>query len=100
MKEFFLILGTCVFLNGSTYRCLCPTVWTDQNCGTPVNPCASLPCRNNGQCFALGNQALCICLPGFNGTLCDNPINPCGSNPCKYLNKFLFDFSNSSPSSS
>ena len=57
----------------------------DRNCAIPINPCASLPCRNNGQCITLGNQFLCVCSVGFNGTLCALPINPCSSNPCKMI---------------
>ncbi len=78
-------LGTCIVTNGSSYQCLCPTGWTDINCATPVNPCASSPCLNNGQCISLGNQYLCICTSGYNGTNCQVPINPCSSNPCIIL---------------
>lgn len=82
--HFRTTLGTCIITNGSSYQCLCPSGWTDTNCNTPVNPCASMPCRNNGQCLSFGNQFNCLCSSGFNGTFCEIPINPCDSNPCKY----------------
>jgi len=92
---FKLILGTCVVTNGTAYQCICPAGLTGSNCLTPLNPCGSLPCQNNGQCISLGNQFLCVCTTGFNGTYCEAPINPCASNPCKsfvllvYLKNFL-----------
>jgi Notch-like protein len=78
-----LFLGICIITNGSNYQCVCPTGWTDRNCTIPISPCASLPCRNNGQCITLSNQFLCVCSVGFTGALCALPINPCSSNPCK-----------------
>jgi hypothetical protein len=72
-------------MNGSTYQCLCPTGWTGVNCGTPLNPCGSSPCQNNGQCVSFGTAFLCVCTLGFTGTFCDIQINPCTSNPCKYF---------------
>jgi Notch-like protein len=87
---FKLILGTCVVTNGTAYQCICPAGLTGSNCLTPLNPCGSLPCRNNGQCISLGNQFLCICTTGFNGTYCEAPINPCASNPCKSFVLFVY----------
>jgi hypothetical protein len=76
--------------NSSSFQCLCPPGLTGANCAGITNPCASLPCQNNGQCISLGNQFLCICTLGFNGTFCQTPINPCASNPCKSLILFLY----------
>lgn len=69
--------------NTSGFQCICPPGYTGLNCANIINPCASSPCQNNGQCISLGTQFLCACPLGFNGTLCEIPINPCASNPCK-----------------
>jgi len=75
-------------LNGS-YLCTCPTGYTGVNCETTVNPCASSPCLNNGQCISLGSSFVCACLSGFNGTYCEQQIDPCSSYPCKYFYRNL-----------
>lgn len=72
-------------VNGSTFQCLCPTGLGGTNCATTVNPCASLPCRNNGQCLAFDNAYMCICTTGFSGVNCELQINPCLSGPCKHF---------------
>ena len=78
-----LTLGTCVIVNGTGYQCSCPAGWTGVNCATQVNPCAVLPCLNNGQCITLGTLFVCVCVGGYNGTFCQVPPNPCAINPCK-----------------
>jgi hypothetical protein len=54
-----------------------------------VSGCASLPCRNGGQCLGSARNCsmtscapLCICLPGFTGALCEQQDTSCLTLPC------------------
>ena len=51
---------------------------TGSHCGL-IDFCASQPCRNNGQCIAVGLSAgyRCHCLPGFTGVTCTTNVNEC-----------------------
>ncbi|XP_063398010.1 neurogenic locus Notch protein-like [Mytilus trossulus] len=45
--------------------------------------CASLPCRNNGQCVEVVGGYTCICSSGYTGITCKTLIHPCRRSPCK-----------------
>jgi hypothetical protein len=63
--------ATCINTIGS-YRCICPAWLTDPNCYTPIDVCASLPCRNNGVCvYSYGGLSICRCQSGFTGVFCE-----------------------------
>ncbi|XP_041473706.1 uncharacterized protein LOC121422615 [Lytechinus variegatus] len=48
------------------------------------NPCASRPCRNDGQCFGVsGGSFRCECISGFSGTTCEVNTDECNSFPCQ-----------------
>jgi len=40
------------------------------NMGT-VNPCTQSPCKNNGICNVVQDQAVCSCINGWTGDYCD-----------------------------
>ncbi|KAL9959813.1 hypothetical protein ACROYT_G033169 [Oculina patagonica] len=44
-----------------------------------VDPCASFPCRNGGNCTSTTNNYTCACPNGFNGTDCQEDANECQS---------------------
>ena len=86
------------------YTCLCPPNYGGVNC-TLLNPCASLPCANNGSVLSIciccqfssmfsssasgtcvyvnGTTFQCNCPPGLTGPTCATIVNPCNSNPCR-----------------
>lgn len=50
-----------------------------------LDPCASNPCANSGQCSISNSQYVCTCTPFFSGTNCKQDVNECDANPspCK-----------------
>ena len=49
-----------------------------------VDPCASMPCANNGNCTAAMGPLnyTCECAPGYTGPTCDEEIDACLTVTC------------------
>ncbi|KAF5898231.1 protocadherin Fat 3-like, partial [Clarias magur] len=49
------------------FSCNCPPQYTGTLCESKVSACVPTPCRNRGECKAVGNTFLCGCPKGFTG---------------------------------
>lgn len=75
--------GTCVdHTNG--YACYCPGGYTSADCGTEVDECESIPCKNGAICHDAINGYKCVCNPGYTGINCETEIYECYSLPCRH----------------
>ncbi|VDI09093.1 Hypothetical predicted protein [Mytilus galloprovincialis] len=63
--------GTCVGTGGSKYTCLCQIGYTDHNCQTDIDYCASAMCYNGGTCIDGLTSFVCNCGEDFTGKLCE-----------------------------
>ncbi|CAF4376178.1 unnamed protein product, partial [Adineta steineri] len=68
------------------YSCLCPNGTTGRNCEIDINPCSSIPCKNNGSCIRNSNIEngvyRCNCSTDYFGKHCEY-LNGCISSPCQ-----------------
>ncbi|CAF3778690.1 unnamed protein product [Adineta steineri] len=83
--------GTCIVSSNCVgqicnYSCLCPNGTTGRNCEIDINPCSSIPCKNNGTCIRNSNIEngvyRCNCSTGYFGKHCEY-LNGCISSPCQ-----------------
>ena len=63
--------------------CTCPPGFTDRQCQTNVDNCASSPCINGTCSDERGDDYTCSCERGFTGRNCDININDCASETCQ-----------------
>ncbi|MBS2018957.1 MAG: DNRLRE domain-containing protein [Deltaproteobacteria bacterium] len=76
------VQGTCA--NGQAgYTCTCNPGFTGPRCDTPIDNCASAPCKNGGTCTTSGATYACACAPGFSGTNCEINVDDCAARPCQ-----------------
>ena len=57
--------------DNNSYRCVCQPGYTDQNCQTNINECASNPCQNGGSCADQVNGFACTCTESYTGNNCE-----------------------------
>ena len=55
----------------TSYRCVCQSGYSGQNCDTNVNECASNPCQNGGSCMDRVNGYQCQCSDSYTGSNCE-----------------------------
>ncbi|UJR30132.1 hypothetical protein I4U23_017673 [Adineta vaga] len=86
--------GTCQIV-GTSYTCLCPTVFTGPTCSQSLSLCSTIQCINGGTCSDYGSFAICNCLINFTGERCQYvnqcyPTSPClnGGTCISVLNSF------------
>ncbi len=70
--------GTCQF-DG---RCICDAGFVGAQCEIDIDECASVPCKNDGECEDLDDAYRCTCLQGFTGERCQTDVDECASQPC------------------
>ncbi|KAG7322395.1 hypothetical protein KOW79_013741 [Hemibagrus wyckioides] len=75
--------ATCNSLLSGAFSCSCPPQYTGMLCETEVSSCVPTPCRNRGECKAVGSTFLCGCPKGFTGLICDEDVNECEREECE-----------------
>ncbi|XP_060751945.1 protocadherin Fat 3 [Tachysurus vachellii] len=73
----------CNSLPSGAFSCSCPPQYTGMFCETEVSSCVPTPCRNRGECKAVGNTFLCGCPKGFTGLICEEDVNECDREECE-----------------
>ncbi|KAK3521773.1 hypothetical protein QTP70_018306, partial [Hemibagrus guttatus] len=75
--------ATCNSLPSGAFSCSCPPQYTGMLCETEVSSCVPTPCRNGGECKAVGSTFLCGCPKGFTGLICEEDVNECDREECE-----------------
>ncbi|TSX58272.1 Protocadherin Fat 3 [Bagarius yarrelli] len=75
--------ATCNSLPSGAFSCSCPPQYTGLLCETEVSSCVPSPCRNRGECKAVGRTFFCGCPKGFTGAICDEDVNECDRQECE-----------------
>ncbi|XP_055587381.1 sushi, von Willebrand factor type A, EGF and pentraxin domain-containing protein 1-like [Uranotaenia lowii] len=76
-------MGSCVPINGTSFRCECRGPYGGELCDQFIDPCQPGLCRNGGSCIEIDGRSVCECPTGYDGTWCENGLNFCHPNPCE-----------------
>ena len=66
-------------ING--YQCVCPAVYSGNNCGRVMDQCTGFECLNGGKCIRNGTKITCLCAQGYQGVNCELIVDYCQSQP-------------------
>ena len=87
-----LYSGAQVFLSAYhklTFRCICHSGYSGENCQYSNKVCEGIQCRNTGQCVPTDQGFKCLCPPNFTGKFCGTAVDLCNPNPCSNASQCL-----------
>ena len=62
--------GDCLYVSEYETQCSCDDGYTDSDCSTDIDDCASDPCANGGTCEDYVDGFHCICDSPWTGDTC------------------------------
>ena len=77
------------YVSIDAFQCSCAPGYDGALCDQDKDECASVPCRNSGQCLDSRRVSRvakdtfdCKCIQGWRGDTCEEDVNECEDEPC------------------